>query len=71
MLYIPLCVCSCFQFDYSLDIICDADDLGTLENGMVTITDTVFNTTATYSCNNGYELRGDGTRTCLGTGLVW
>ena len=68
-IYIPLCVCSCFQFDYSSGIMCDADDLGTLENGMVTVSDTVFNTTATYSCNNGYELRGDATRTCLGTGL--
>ena len=46
-------------------------DCGTLvdpTNGLVAVTDTIFNSTATYSCNNGYNLVGDTTRTCLASG---
>ena len=34
-------------------------------NGAVTVTNTTFNSTATYSCNDGYSLVGDTTITCL------
>ena len=38
-------------------------------NGSVTHTvGTTFNQTATYSCNTGYNLVGDSTRTCQATG---
>ena len=33
-------------------------------NGMVTLTNTTFGGTATYSCNTGYTLSGDMTRMC-------
>ena len=29
---------------------------------------TIFNSTATYSCNSGYELDGNQSRTCLASG---
>ena len=49
-------------------------DCGTLTNpvnGQVNHTaGTTFEQTATYSCNTGYNLVGDGTRTCQATG-VW
>ena len=51
-----------------------AVDCGTLTNpvnGQVTHTaGTTFGRTATYSCNTGYNLVGDSTRTCQAT-RVW
>ena len=38
-------------------------------NGSVTVSGTTFNSTATYSCDSGYILHGNITRTCLETGL--
>ena len=38
------------------------------ENGAVTLSGTTFNSTATYSCNEGHNLVGDTTRTCLASG---
>ena len=44
-------------------------DLADLENGAVEVTDTTFNSVATYSCNDGYNLvDGDMMRTCLASG---
>ena len=46
-------------------------DCGTLTNpvnGQVSTTGTTFGQTATYSCNTGYNLMGDDTRTCQATG---
>ena len=36
-------------------------------NGLVSHTGTTFGQTATYSCNTGYNLVGDNTRTCQAT----
>ena len=47
---------------------CNLTDLGSLENGNVIVTDTIFDSVATYSCNSGYALNGDATRRCLGNG---
>ena len=51
-----------------------AVNCGTLTNstnGQVSYTaGTTFGQTATYSCNTGYTLVGDSTRTCQSTG-VW
>ena len=37
-------------------------------NGQVTLTAGTFGQTATYSCNTGYSLVGDSTRTCQAGG---
>ena len=57
-----------------LDVLClmySAVDCGTLPtpaNGQVNQTaGTTFGQTATYSCNTGYNLVGDNTRTCQAT----
>ncbi|XP_064386127.1 sushi, von Willebrand factor type A, EGF and pentraxin domain-containing protein 1-like isoform X2 [Halichondria panicea] len=53
--------------------ICDPVDCGPLtdpSNGMVDVTTTTFGSTATYTCNTGYMLTGDTTRTC-GAGGQW
>ena len=49
----------------------DCGNLTDPANGQVTFTaGTKFNQTATYSCNTGYNLVGDSTRTCQAT-RVW
>ena len=48
-----------------------AVDCGTLaapQNGQVTLTATTFMSTATYSCNAGYNLSGNEVRICQGNG---
>ena len=47
-------------------------DCGVLDdpaNGIVAVFDTTFNSTANYSCNAGYTLRGVAMRTCIASGL--
>ena len=55
-------------------ILLTAVDCGNLTdpaNGQVNYTaGTTFGQTATYSCNTGYNLEGDSTRTCEAAG-VW
>ena len=55
-----------------VSLISTAVDCGTLSNplnGQVSHTSgTTFRQTATYSCNTGYNLVGDSTRTCQATG---
>ena len=38
------------------------------DNGVVTLSDNIPGSTATYSCNPGYRLEGDSTRTCMEDG---
>ena len=38
-------------------------------NGVVSFTATTYNSVATYSCNTGYTLTGDDTRTCQSSSL--
>ena len=46
----------------------DCGDLNDPANGRVDLTSgTTFRQTATYSCNTGYNLVGDSTRTCQTT----
>ncbi|XP_064386426.1 latrophilin-like protein LAT-2 isoform X1 [Halichondria panicea] len=50
---------------------CNFVDCGPLtgpSNGLVTVTITTFRGTAVYTCNNGYNLTGDMTRTCQANG---
>ena len=47
----------------------DCGSLTDPANGQVDLTSgTTFGQTVTYSCNTGYNLVGDSTRTCEGTG---
>ena len=46
----------------------DCDTLSNPANGQVSTNGTTFEQTATYSCNTGYNLMGDNTRTCQATG---
>ena len=47
----------------------DCNALSNPANGQVSTTGTTFGQTATYSCNTGYNLVGDSTRTCQATGM--
>lgn len=38
------------------------------ENGDVRVTGVTVSSTATYSCNRGFQLTGNGTRICLHSG---
>ena len=60
------------QYDvYFLSTVADCGPLTNPANGQVSHTaGTTFGQTATYSCNTGYNLVGDSTRTCQATG-VW
>ena len=50
-------------------IVVDCGSLTAPANGSVTHTSgTTFGQTATYTCNTGYNLVGDSTRTCQATG---
>ena len=50
-------------------IVVDCGSLTDPANGQVDLTSgTTFGQTATYSCNTGYNLVGDSTRTCQATG---
>ena len=56
---------------YMILLILTAEDCGSLTdpaNGSVTLTAGTSGQTATYSCNTGYILVGDSTRTCQATG---
>ena len=44
------------------------DDLGTPENGAMTLYGRMVNSVATYSCHDAYLLNGDSTRVCMSNG---
>ncbi len=46
----------------------DCNGLSNPTDGMVALTTTTFDSTATYSCNTGLSLNGEATRTCEETG---
>ena len=46
----------------------DCGGLPPLPNGLMVINDTTFNSTASYSCDTGYELVGNTTRICQANG---
>lgn len=59
--------------DYSFLFACvttvvDCGQLPAPENGVIDSNLTTFNSTARYSCDAGYELFGDLSRTCLANG---
>ena len=52
------------KFHFLLCIAADCDRLDNPANGTVVLTGTSMGDTATYSCNNGYELEGNRQRMC-------
>ena len=76
--HLPVNVCCYFSsanhqsYIIYVSLLSTAVDCGTLPNplnGQVTTTaGTTFEQTATYSCNTGYNLVGESTRTCQATG---
>ena len=62
-----------FSLSITVTILSPAVDCGTLtnpDNGRVdTPQGTTFNQVATYTCNSGYELVGNMTRTCQADGM--
>ena len=52
---------------YNFNAEIDCGDLFDPTNGGVSVTSTTFNSTATYTCDSGYNLVGDTARTCLAT----
>ena len=47
----------------------DCGPLSITNGQVVTPSGTIFMSTATYSCDNGYELNGSSTRTCNSNGM--
>ena len=58
---------SYFSAFYPAEI--DCGDIAHPQNGEVSFSNTTYNSVANYSCNTGYNLTGDVTRTCLNTSL--
>ena len=57
------------MLDVLLSTVVDCGTLTNQANGQVSHTaGTTLGQTATYSCNTGYNLMGDSTRTCQATG---
>jgi hypothetical protein len=50
-------------------VIADCGPLADPENGDVSLTDTRQDSTATYSCENGYEVSGVSMRNCQSSGI--
>ena len=54
---------------FELDpLVVDCGALSAPENGLLVINDTTLGSLVTYSCIEGYNLIGDGMRTCLDNG---
>ncbi|CAI8041021.1 Sushi, von Willebrand factor type A, EGF and pentraxin domain-containing protein 1, partial [Geodia barretti] len=64
-----ICVCPEGTTGHNCEDVVGCGSLLAPANGLVNVSTTVFNSTATYSCNGGYNLVGDTTRTCLASDL--
>ena len=63
-----MCVCVCVKrLMYSTAIMCE--ELENPENGLVEFTSRLPGSTATYTCDAGFNLIGSQTRTCLNNGF--
>ena len=58
------CVCTC------LHAVIDCGNAPDIVDGVVTHSSTTVGSTATYSCNTGFQINGESTRTCL-TSRSW
>lgn len=50
-------------------IVINCGELSDPVNGMVDVTSTLHDGTATYTCNNGYTIDGPSNRTCGNQGM--
>ena len=61
----------CIAFHYFYLYVTTAVDCGSLpapDNGVITINTSIFRSTATYSCDVGYQLNENASRICLASG---
>jgi hypothetical protein len=61
---VSLCLDGAFDF-----VAVDCRSLDDPEDGMVALGETTFMEEAVYSCDTGFELIGDSTRTCLASAM--
>ena len=59
----------CNRCIHSFVIVVDCSDLKDPEHGRVSVTETTYNSVATYTCNDSYTLVGDHERKCLSSGI--
>ena len=58
----------CSDFIVSYTVAVDCGNLANPTNGEVDLTGTIVDSTATYSCDDGFTLQGQSTRTCQDDG---
>ena len=63
-----LCFRLCLKLLFHLPTVADCGDLPPPANGSVLVSNTTERSVATYTCDDGYILTGDPTRTCLESG---
>ena len=70
MVYASYILLLCVDISYSLFYVTvvNCGDLEDPTNGTVVFTSTLYKSVANYSCNTGYNLTGDNSRTCLNSG---
>ena len=59
---------ACFMSPFLYTVVVDCGPLTDPTNGMVDTPTTTFESTATYSCNPGYQMTGLMVRTCTASG---
>ena len=63
-------LCLLFLVNVLIMFVSDCGPLATLTDGSVSLSSgTTFGSVATFSCDTGYTLNGDSTRTCLANSL--
>ena len=67
-MYVVNCRKGIIKTLFSFSAVVDCGTLAAPQNGKVTLTTATFMSTANYSCNSGYTLSGNETRTCEATG---
>lgn len=56
------------NISFSIPVLASCDDPGKIKNGATIFSGLNINSTVTYTCEEGYELRGKGTLLCMENG---
>ena len=65
LVHLQITISSSLLFVY---VVVDCGSLEDPDNGQVEFSNTTFESTANYTCDLGYSLNGNSTRTCEGSG---